>query len=69
MQDDSAVPVVYVVEDPHGVSYLFLVLDSHPVRESTEVLRIEIGGHGQIQVRRVELVVQLVVESGFEFCR
>ena len=48
LHDDTAIPVVYVAEEPHGVGDFFLVLDFHPVRKPVQVLRLEVGGHRQV---------------------
>ena len=64
----AAVPVVDVVEDAERVRGLLLVLDLHPVGEPRQGLSLEVGGHGEVEMRGVQLAVQLVVEGLLELC-
>ena len=46
----AAVAVVDELEELHRVGCLFLVLDAHPVGCTGQVLGLEIGGHGKVDV-------------------
>ena len=64
---DSPAPLRHEVEEFHGVEGLFLVLDTHPVGESWQIDRVEVGGHGEVEVGGVVFRIDLVIESCFHF--
>ena len=51
--------------DLHGVKCLFFILDTRPVGETRQAHVFQGGRHGQIQVRRIEFCVDLVVQRLF----
>ena len=52
-----------VTVELEGVRRLFLILDLHPVRHARQALVLEVRGHGQVEVGRIQLGVDLVVEG------
>jgi hypothetical protein len=57
----------HVLVEPHRMGQFFLVLHAHPLREAGQALRLEVSGHRQIQVGRVDLGVDLLVNRFLHF--
>jgi hypothetical protein len=51
------------VVELHRVLALLVGLQPHPVGEAGQVLAVAVRRHRQVQVRRVELVLELLVEG------
>ena len=62
-QHHRAAALEHVVEELHRVSVLLLGLSTHPAAMPAQVEGLEVGRHGQVQVGRVVLLADLLVES------
>jgi hypothetical protein len=45
------------------VFILLLTLHPHPVGKARQVYRVTVGGHGKVQIRRVELLVNVFIQG------
>ena len=60
---DAAAAVEDEVEQLEGVSAFLVALDAHPMGEAFQVERLEVGGHGQVELGGVELFCDLAIEG------
>jgi len=65
LQAHPPAPFVDELVDLHGMTVLLSGLHLHPAGESAQVEGLEIGGHGEVEILRVQLRVDLPVESRF----
>ena len=63
LERHPAVAVQDEVVELHRVLALLVGLEPHPVREAWQVLAVAVRRHRQVQVRRVELLLELLVEG------
>lgn len=65
LERHATAPVVDVVKESHGVRLLFLELHAHPMRKTLQVVRLKVSRHRKIQIGRVKLVLDLLVDRVF----
>jgi len=67
LQQHAPSPLDNEVEELHGVAQFFVGLQAHPVGKARQILVLEVGRHGQIDIGRMQLGVDLLVHRTLHF--